>query len=59
MDLVMTHTRMLVGGMVIENPYCLTPDEVLAKKRQRGAATTTRVSKEAQRWYSDVMTGST
>jgi hypothetical protein len=59
MDLVMTHNRMLVGGMVIENPYCLTPDEVLAKKRQRGAATMTRVSKEAQQWYSDVMTGST
>ena len=30
-NLVMTHPRMLVGGMVIENPYYLTPDEVLAK----------------------------
>jgi hypothetical protein len=56
-DLVMTHTRMLVGGMVIENPYYLTPDEVLAKKAQRGAAHGIPVSKEAELWYSDVMTG--
>jgi hypothetical protein len=58
-ELVMTHTRMLVGGMAIENPYCLTPEEVLAKKVQRGAATATRVSKEAEKWHSDVITGST
>jgi hypothetical protein len=50
---------MLVGGMVIENPYYLTPDEVLAKKAQRGAATAIPISKEAELWYSDVMTGST
>jgi hypothetical protein len=59
LDLVMTHTRMLVGGMVIENPYYLTPDEVLAKKAQRRAATAIPISKEAELWYSDVMTGST
>jgi hypothetical protein len=58
-DLVMTHTRMLAGGMVIENPYCLTPDEVLAKKAQRGDASATPVRKEAEKWFSDVMTGST
>jgi hypothetical protein len=58
-DLVMTHTRMLVGGMVIENPYYLTPDEVLAKKAQRSAATAIPISKEAELWYSGVMTGST
>jgi hypothetical protein len=57
MDLVMTHTRMLVGGMIIENPYCLTPDEVLAKKAQR-TAPTIPIGKEAEQWYSDVMTGS-
>jgi hypothetical protein len=58
-DLVMTHTRMLVGGMVIENPYCLTPDEVLARKAPPGAAAAPRVRKEAEKWFSDVMTGST
>ena len=28
-DLLKTHPRILMGGMVIENPYCLTPDELL------------------------------
>ena len=56
-SLVMTHPRMLVGGMVIENPYYLTPDEVLAKTLQRDVATVTPITKEAQEWYSDVMTG--
>ena len=35
MNLVKTHPRMLVGGVVIENPYLMTPDEVLD---QGGAA---------------------
>jgi hypothetical protein len=29
-DLLKTHPRILVGEMVLENPYCLTPDELLA-----------------------------
>jgi hypothetical protein len=57
MNLVMTHPRMLMRGMLIENPYYLTPDEVLAKALLRDAATVTPVTKEAQEWYSDVMTG--
>ena len=57
MNLVMTHPRMLVGGVVIENPYLLTPDEVLAKTVQRDAAAVTPITKEAEKWYSDVMTG--
>jgi hypothetical protein len=57
MNLVMTHPRMLMRGMLIENPYYLTPDEVLAKTLQRDAATGTPITKEAQEWYSDVMTG--
>jgi hypothetical protein len=56
-NLVMTHPRMLVGGMVIENPYYLTPDEVLAKAVQRDTGTVIPVTKEAEQWYSDVMTG--
>jgi len=56
-NLVMTHPRMLVGGMVIENPYYLTPDEVLAKAVRRGTGTVIPVTKEAEQWYSGVMTG--
>jgi MEDS: MEthanogen/methylotroph, DcmR Sensory domain len=55
-SLVMTHPRMLVGGM-IENPYYLTPDEVLAKAVQRDTGTVIPVTKEAEQWYSGVMTG--
>jgi hypothetical protein len=59
MNLVMTHPRMLVGGVVIENPYLLTPDEVLAKTAHRDAATASPITEEAEEWFSDVMTGST
>jgi hypothetical protein len=58
-NLVMTHRRMLVSGMVIENPYYLTPDEVLAKTGHRAATTATPLTEEAEQWYFDVMTGST
>ena len=37
MNLVKTHPRMLVGGVVIENPYLMTPDEVLLKAVLREA----------------------
>jgi hypothetical protein len=56
-NLVMTHPRMLMGGMVIENPYHLTPDEVLAKAVRRDTGTVIPITREAEQWYSDVMTG--
>jgi hypothetical protein len=56
-NLVMTHPRMLMGGMVIENPYYLTADEVLAKAVRRDTGTVIPLTKEAEEWYSDVMTG--
>jgi hypothetical protein len=59
MNLVMTHPRLLVSGVVIENPYYLTPDQVLAKTGQRNATTAAAVTEEAEQWYFDVMTGST
>jgi hypothetical protein len=59
MNLVMTHPRMLVGGVVIENPYLLTPDEVLAKTAHRDGAAASPVTEEAEEWYFDAMTGST
>jgi hypothetical protein len=57
MNLVMTHPRMLVGGVVIENPYLLTPDEVLAQTVRRDAAPAAPMTKEAEEWFSDVMIG--
>jgi MEDS: MEthanogen/methylotroph, DcmR Sensory domain len=35
-DLLRTHPRILLGGMLIENPYCLTPDEFLATRTDGG-----------------------
>jgi hypothetical protein len=29
-DLLKTHPKLLVGGRLLENPYCLTPEEYLA-----------------------------
>ena len=37
MNLVKTHPRILVGGVVIENPYLMTPDEVLIQAVLREA----------------------
>jgi hypothetical protein len=56
-NLVMTHPRMLMRGMLIENPYYLAPDEVLARTVPREAATASPTAEEAEKWYSDVMTG--
>lgn len=57
MNLVMTHPRVLVNGAVIENPHFLTPDEVRAKGAQGDAAPEIPVTKEAEQWFSGVMTG--
>jgi hypothetical protein len=32
MDLLKTHPRLLIGGMVLENPHYLSPDEFLASR---------------------------
>src|ERR1700759_4339070 len=56
-NLVMTHPRMLMRGMLIENPYYLTADEVLARMVPHEAATASPTTEEAERWYSDVRTG--
>jgi hypothetical protein len=56
-NMVMTHRRMLMRGTLIENPYYLTPDEVLARTVPREAATASPTTEEAKKWYSDVMTG--
>jgi hypothetical protein len=35
MDVLSTHPKMLLGGIVVENPNYLTPDEFLAQQEQR------------------------
>jgi DcmR-like sensory protein len=67
-DLLKTHPRMLIGEMLIENPYCLTPDELLASAARElvpdepaaGAAydSNTEIA-EAAKWYFEETTGST
>jgi hypothetical protein len=58
-DLLKTHPRLLVGEMVIENPYCLTPDELLGiTGRDEGDASDDE-RQEAAEWYYAVTTGST
>lgn len=67
-NLLKTHPRMLVGGMLIENPYYLTPDELLADaardqapdEPEAGAAydCETEIA-EAAKWYFEETTGST
>lgn len=67
-NLLKTHPRMLVGGMLIENPYYLTPDELLARAAHdqvpgelaAGAAYDSQPEiAEAAKWYFEETTGST
>ena len=65
-DLLKTHPRMLVSGMLIENPYFLTPDELLAgaasdlapDEPAAGSDSDTEIA-EAAKWYFEETTGST
>jgi hypothetical protein len=59
-DLLKTHPRVLVGEVLIENPYYLTPDELLTEVAQGDAGVTANpeIEKAAQ-WYFDETTGST
>lgn len=58
-DLLKTHSRVLVGGLIVDNPYHQTPDELLTGGTRRGNGASEAENEEASRWYSDVMTGST
>jgi hypothetical protein len=37
-DLLKTHPKIMLGGMVIENPHYLTPDEFLADRAASAAS---------------------
>jgi hypothetical protein len=67
-NLLKTHPRMLVGEMLVENPYYLTPEELLVGATRdvvpdgpvAGAAHDSEMAiAEAAKWYFDETTGST
>nr|WP_239028343.1 MEDS domain-containing protein [Pseudonocardia acidicola] len=58
-DLLKTHPRVLVGETLLENPYYLTPDELLTMAVKREDVSANTENEEAAKWFSDVTTGST
>jgi len=58
-DLLKTHPRILMGERVLENPFCLTPDEVLAVTRGEAHDVVADQRQEAAEWCYAATTGST
>jgi DcmR-like sensory protein len=58
-DLLKTHPRVLLGGMLLENPYCLEPDELVASSDGDGREALQNEREEAAAWCYSVTTGST
>lgn len=56
-DLLKTHSLMLVGGMVVENPYSLSPEELLAIRAGVAPDRQEREREEAAEWYYAATTG--
>ncbi|MET0460501.1 MAG: MEDS domain-containing protein [Ilumatobacteraceae bacterium] len=57
-DLLKAHSRVLVGGAIVENPYCMTPDEVLAASEAGTLEAIDRDLEEVAQWCYDATTGS-
>jgi hypothetical protein len=58
-NLLKTHPRMLVGEMLVENPYFLSPDELLINDQSGTSADQDTEIARAAKWYFDETTGST
>ena len=58
-DLLKTHPRMLIGGMLVENPYYTSPDELRHQAERTGSETGGGEINEAAKWYFDETIGST
>jgi hypothetical protein len=58
-NLLKTHPRVLMGGMLVENPYHQRPDELLAEGERSGDVAANPEIEKAAQWYFDVTTGST
>ncbi|AQA03173.1 hypothetical protein BVC93_12920 [Mycobacterium sp. MS1601] len=57
-NLLKTHPRMLIGGMLVENPYYMSPDELLHMAERGDSAAADADINEAAKWYFDETTGS-
>jgi hypothetical protein len=58
-NLLKTHPRILVGEMLFENPYCLSPDELLLDEQSGSTADPDTEIARTAKWYFDETTGST
>jgi hypothetical protein len=58
-DLLKTHPRVLVGEMLLENPYHMTPDELLAAPGKEATTSVAPEVREVAEWCYAVTTGST
>lgn len=58
-DLLKTHPQVLVGGLLVSNPYHQTPDELLTGTTQRRDGANEAEIEEAASWYLDATIGST
>jgi hypothetical protein len=58
-NLLRTHPRVLVGSVLMENPYYQSPDEFLAGSALGDGRTAVPPIEEAAQWCFDVTTGST
>jgi hypothetical protein len=58
-DLLKTHPRVLIGGLIVDNPYHQTPDELLTGTTRRRDGVNEAEIEEAASWYLDATTGST
>jgi hypothetical protein len=58
-DLLKTHSRVLMGGTIFENPYHRTPDELLLEAAQSARDIADPEIEKAAKWYFGVTTGST
>jgi hypothetical protein len=57
-DLLKTHSLLLVGGTIVENPYCMTPDEVRAAAEAGTLNAIDHDLEEVAEWCYDATTGS-
>jgi hypothetical protein len=57
-DLLKTHSRVLVGGAIVENPYCMTADQVLAAAEAGTLNAIDHDLEEVAEWYYDATIGS-